>query len=419
MTEQETSTLLQNTQGPDLIALAHLITPATLIDGTPIHLSILPSFFTCLPPSIHALRVTLVLPPPFSIPLRFWMSTYGPSKLSYFSIEGLESAIESDGVINLCVTLDEKSVTVTFGDAKHHLSVYSDNLPFADPFTFKFYFLPEHHSQVTFVPVALYSNEERCFVPLTERKSSIPSSRLGTIIQLSCSLAPTLGITPSTISQLPIELLSLIFEFLVLSKYKIHDIEDLNDKNLVSFTRVSAVCRLWRTVSAPYWEKPDSVEELHARLKRYPNAGHLWNVLLLEKAISAEMVKEVILGSPNVTRVRAEALWNEEDAKIVLNSIASLRRVHLLILTEGLRKWKKEEVENIVQRVKGVRYFTASTVEESSASSPISAGLQLPAGLISLYLSNYPALPSLSFPHSLRELTLHNVCPLPPTISSS
>ncbi|KAH8929817.1 hypothetical protein BT69DRAFT_1276055 [Atractiella rhizophila] len=89
-------------QGTESIALVHLINPVTLRHGTPIHLSILPSFISRLPPSIHMLRITFVLP------LEFWSEDYGPSKLSYFSLADLENEVEPDGTAILCIALRRK-----------------------------------------------------------------------------------------------------------------------------------------------------------------------------------------------------------------------------------------------------------------------------------------------------------------------
>ncbi|KAH8930273.1 hypothetical protein BT69DRAFT_1328075 [Atractiella rhizophila] len=418
MTEQETSTLLQSAQGldrPDLIALAHLITPVRLKRGTPIHLSILSSFLTCLPPSVHMLRITFVLP------LRFWTSAYGPSKLSYFSLERLENALESDGTVNLCITLEENTVALTFGNPQHHESV--DDLP-TKPFTCTFDLLPGNHSQVIFSPIASYSNYEQCFVPVSVSEPVTPSHRLGTIIQLSLTSTPTQRNTPCTISQLPAELLSLIFESIAFRKYERPDYGDVDDKVLESFNRVSAVCQLWKTISVPYWNVPRSIEKKLARLKLYPDAGRLWRTHEFAEASSVAMVKRLLAGSPNLTCVEIDAFWDEEEAKIALNAIQGLKNLEVVSFgPKGARKWTNGEVETFMLEMGSrIRHFSVcEVVDQSPASSTLSAsaGLQLFPGLVSLMLQRYPLFSPLSFPHTLLDLTLSHMCPLPPSISST
>ncbi|KAH8917696.1 hypothetical protein BT69DRAFT_1286390, partial [Atractiella rhizophila] len=68
--------------------------------------SILSSFLSRLPPSIHMLRITFVLP------IRFWSEYYGPSKSSYFALAGLENEVDPDGTGILCIALGEESIAV-------------------------------------------------------------------------------------------------------------------------------------------------------------------------------------------------------------------------------------------------------------------------------------------------------------------
>ncbi|KAH8913542.1 hypothetical protein BT69DRAFT_162248 [Atractiella rhizophila] len=149
MKQRKSSILGKDDQGTDSdsIALAHLITPVELTHGTPIHLSILPSFLSRLPPSIHTLQVT------FDLALEFWSSAL--SKLFCFSLEGLENAVGCDNTMNLSIALEEKSITVTFGDHKHDASVDLDDLDVKPPFTCMFH-LPDNRSEAIFDLVALY-----------------------------------------------------------------------------------------------------------------------------------------------------------------------------------------------------------------------------------------------------------------------
>ncbi|KAH8927959.1 hypothetical protein BT69DRAFT_1277447 [Atractiella rhizophila] len=400
-------------QGTESIALIHLITAAELQHGTPIHLSILPSFISRLPPSIHTLRIKFVLP------IRFWKLKYGPSKSSYFSLEGHENKGEPDGAVILCITLEEESIMVTFGDTKHRASVELERLS-RKPFTCTFH-LPDNRSQVLFEPVALYSKRQRRFIPLSEwEESTIPSTDLRTTIQLSLSTTQPTGISLCSITHLPPEILSLIFEFL-----SFDESERLKEGTgyLVDFERLSAVCQLWKAVSAPYLSEAVSVKEMHARLTAYPNAGRLWTSLWFRKQlvndISVDRAKDVIAGSPNVTYVHLDAIWNEEEAKIVLHAIEGLRKLDdIWFGGQGWRKWKKDEVENFMLRMGDrIRTFRAFDVKDS-ASSP-SLGLQLSSDLNELELRAYPPLPSLSLTLTLTQLLLSNLCPLPPSVSGS
>ncbi|KAH8924488.1 hypothetical protein BT69DRAFT_1296362 [Atractiella rhizophila] len=408
--EKETLISREDDQGTESIALVHLITPAELTYGTPIYLSILPSFLSRLPPSIHILRITFVLP------LDVWMEDYGPSKSSYFSVAGLENEVEPDGAVILWIGSEEESITVAFGDTKRCASVEFEGL-YRKPFTCTFH-LPDNRSQVLFEPVALYSKEQLRFIPLSEwEESTIPSTGLGTTIQLSLSTTQLTGISPCSMTHLPPEILSLIFEFLSFDEDQ-SLIAGLG--YLVSFERLSDVCQLWKAVSVPYFSKHVPLRELHARLTANPNAGHLRTSLSFGGGgISVETAKDVIAGSPNVTEVWMDALWNEEEAKIVLHAIESLRKLdYICFKGESSRKWKKDEVENFMLRMGDrISFFGAYDVEDS-VSSP-SLGLRLSSSLNSLELHTYPPLPSLSLPLTLTSLGLSNLCPLPPSISGS
>ncbi|KAH8918685.1 hypothetical protein BT69DRAFT_1337960 [Atractiella rhizophila] len=389
-------------QGTESIALAHLITPVTLLHGTPIHLSILPSFLSRLPPSLHMLRIT------FLLPIRFWMFGYGPSKSSYFSVAGLENGVEPDGAVILCIALEGEGIMVIFGDTKCRAFSELERLS-PEPFTCTFH-LPDNHSQVLFEPVALYSWKKRRFIPHSEwEESTIPSTGLGTTIQLSLSTTRPTGISLCSITHLPTEILSLIFEFLSFDE----------SDYLVSFKQLSAVCQLWRAVSVPYLNEDVSVKEKHARLTAYPNAGHLWTSLSVDDDISIAMAKDVIAGSPNVTEVAMDAFWNEEEAKIVLHAIEGFMRLDdVMFGGRGLRQWNKDEVENFMWRM-GDRIRKLRAVEVEDSASSTSPGLQLSSDLKTLTLHAYPPLPSLSLPLSLTSLRLDNLCPLPPSVSGS
>ncbi|KAH8914736.1 hypothetical protein BT69DRAFT_997265 [Atractiella rhizophila] len=410
--EKETLISQKDDEGTESIALAHLITPVTLRHGSPIHLSILPSFLSRLPLSIHMLRITFVLP------VKFWSYEDEPSKSSNFSLEGLENEVGADGAVNLCVRLEWGSITVTFGDTKYLASVELEGL-FRKPFTCTFH-LPDNRSEAIFDSVALCSEEQECFIPLSKwEESTIPSTGLGITIQLSLSTTRSTGISLCSIAHLPTEILSLIFEFL-----SFDEPEQLIEGTgyLVSFKRLSAVCQLWKAVSAAYLSVDVSVKELHARLTAYPNAGHLWTTLVFwikDDDVSGEMAKDVIAGVPNVTSVRMDAIWNEEEAKIVLHAIERLRKLYDVTFGgQGSRKWKKDEVENFTGRMGDrMRQFRAYDVEDSASST--SPGPQLSSNLKLLYLDTYPPLPSLSLPLTLTYSYLSNLCPLPPSVSGS
>ncbi|KAH8921499.1 hypothetical protein BT69DRAFT_1335503 [Atractiella rhizophila] len=275
--------------------------------------------------------------------------------------------------------------------------MHDDSNSNLQPFTSMFH-LPDNRSEVMFKPMALYFEEEGSFVPLSEgEESSIPSTSLGIIIQISCSPTRSPAISLCTITHLPTEILSLIFEILSFDKYE-HPIEDLDDEYLVSFKRVSAISQLWKAVSVPYFDDLlVSMKKRHARLKAYPNAGRLWTKLWFweeDYDVSVEMVKDVIAGSPNVRSVYIVAFWNEDEAKIVLHAIEGLRKLDCITFRcLGLRKWKKDE-------------------DPASSTSP---GLQLSSELKRPELHTYPPLPSLSLPPTLTYLDLSNLCPLPPS----
>ncbi|KAH8913794.1 hypothetical protein BT69DRAFT_1344100 [Atractiella rhizophila] len=99
------------------------------------------------------LRITFVLP------VRFWRFHCGPSKSTYFSLEGIENGVECDDAVNLSMTLGEKSIMVTFADVKHHASVHDDSNSNLQPFTCMFH-RPDTRSEVMFQPIALYFEEE-------------------------------------------------------------------------------------------------------------------------------------------------------------------------------------------------------------------------------------------------------------------
>ncbi|KAH8923734.1 hypothetical protein BT69DRAFT_1281223 [Atractiella rhizophila] len=413
--EKETLVSQKDDQGTESIALVHLITPVMLRHGIPIHLSILPSFLGRIPPSVHTLRITFVLP------IRLWKIDNGPSKLTYFSPEILKNVVESDGALNLCITLEEKSTTVTFGDGTtHHTSMDSDSLS-VKPFTCTFH-LPDNRSKLIFEPVARYSQEEQGFVPVSEWNSTIPSTRLGTTIQLTSSPTRIPGVLPCSIAQLPTEILSLVLDFLSFGNYE-YSIKGVSDEHLVSFIRVSAVCQLWKVISVPFLNGDVSVKERHSRLKVFPDAGRLWEVLRFETrwddGISIEMATNIITGSPNVSLVTTDAFWNEEEAKIVLHAIEGLRRLDYVNFGgRGLRRWKREEVESFMRRTgHRITSFCAFDVEDSIPSA--SPDLQLSSALKRLALQAYPPLPSLSFPQTLTLLRLSDMCPLPPSVSGS
>ncbi|KAH8922132.1 hypothetical protein BT69DRAFT_1282583 [Atractiella rhizophila] len=114
-----------------------------------------------------------------------------------------------------------------------------------------------------------------------------------------------------------------------------------------------------------------------------------------------------------------DAIWNEEEAAIVLHAIKGLVKLDSVAFGgRSLRKWKKDEVENFVRRMGDrIRIFRAYDVEDSALST--SPGLQLSSDLEELELHAYPPLQSLSLPLSLTDLRLSNLCPLPPSVSGS
>ncbi|KAH8913317.1 hypothetical protein BT69DRAFT_247666, partial [Atractiella rhizophila] len=211
---------------------------------------------------------------------------------------------------------------------------------------------------------------------------------------------PPPDVISCSISCLPVELLSLIFNFL-----------DVGDVSILP-----RVCELWKVVAVPYLEEPRSVAERYEQLKHYPDAGRFWRDLKFGEGMDVGVSKELIVGSPNATYVCMEAFWNGEEARIVLNAIEGLNRVYDVRFGSGSRKWRKEEIENFVRRMGGrIRRLTVSEVDDSPASA--SAGLHLSSRLEYLWLHKYPPLPSLSLPQSLYYLYLSHVCPLPSSIS--
>ncbi|KAH8927333.1 hypothetical protein BT69DRAFT_1278109 [Atractiella rhizophila] len=356
---EQTSRLSHGTQEPKLTALVHVITPNN--DPDSIHLSILPSFLSCLP-----------------------------------------SSIQMDGAINLHVTIHPKNVSVTFLDIEGHASTVERDVKsevdtlasYGNPFIRAF---PCFRENAIFVPLASFSQHEGRFLPIDEdESSSLPFLPTASIIQLS---VPPPEVIPCTISSLPVELLCLIFSF-----------------SDVAFT-VSEVCELWRKVSAPYWSEPDSVSGKYTRLNRYPGAGRLWDTLEFYESMDVGMVKEIIAGSPNITTVWMHAFWNEEEAKTVLNAIEG-KWLDEVSFGSGSRKWRRDEIENFMRmKGDGIRRLQAHDVEESPASA--SAGLHLCSRLEYLDLYKYPPLPSLCLPHTVKHLQLSNMCPLPSSISES
>ncbi|KAH8930388.1 hypothetical protein BT69DRAFT_1328021 [Atractiella rhizophila] len=308
------------------------------------------------------LRITFVLP------LEFWREYYELLKLSYFSLAGIKNEVEPDGAVILCIVLEEECITVAFGDTKRCIRGIG--------------------GPVLFEPVALYLKEQQRFIPLSEwEESTIPSTFLGTTIQLFLPTTQPTGIGLCSITHLPPEVLSLIFEFLSFNESEML-IEGTG--YLVSYERLSAVCQLWKAVSASYLSEV-SVKEMYARLTAYPNAGRLWTYLLFESEdddISIAMAKGVIAGSPNVILTRLD---------------------DVMFRGQGWRKWKKDEVENFMSRMGDrIRTFHAFDVEDSASST--SPALQLSSDLEGLELLTYPPLP-----FTLTWLELSYLCPLPQT----
>ncbi|KAH8925666.1 hypothetical protein BT69DRAFT_1099497 [Atractiella rhizophila] len=84
MMERQTSSARQGSRAPDSTALIHVITPGY---RSSIHVSILPSFLSRLPLSIHTLQVSCTLPRPFN---EHWKPGQVSSKLSYCHLNGLK-----------------------------------------------------------------------------------------------------------------------------------------------------------------------------------------------------------------------------------------------------------------------------------------------------------------------------------------
>ncbi|KAH8924171.1 hypothetical protein BT69DRAFT_1280840 [Atractiella rhizophila] len=378
------------------MALVHVINTEHYPDS--IHLSILPSLLSRLPPSINMLRISFAL----TRSLRTRKFAEPSSRLSSLSLERVENVVDKDGAINVCITINAVHVSVTLLAVEEHSSSIERNIksrfyPLAsyfDPFTRTFPFFREN---AIFAPIASYSEQEG-FTPISDDESStLPSLRAASIIQI---FAPPPDVIRSSISGLPVELLSLIFSL-----------------SYDPFT-FSEVCKLWKEVSVPYWGEHVSLVQKYERLKRYLGAGRLWNELVFNKSMDVGMVKEVITGSPNVTEVVMFAFWNEEEAKMVLNAIEGLKRVNEARFWRSSRKWRKEEIENFMQRMDDrIRRLTVRDVEDCPASASPSEGLHLPSRLEYLRLHKYPPLPSLPLPHTLKCLELSNMCPLPSSIS--
>ncbi|KAH8917631.1 hypothetical protein BT69DRAFT_1338955 [Atractiella rhizophila] len=420
VTEQQTST---DAQEQNSIALVNVITPEGEWFYSPspsIYLSILPSFFSRLPPSIDTLHITFVFP--------LGVTTNGiatlDSKLTYLSLECVETARDKDSVLNLCVTFNFENITVTFGKQPASLGRTSrmywwgpKSWTWADPFTCTIPVPPETRSRGIFEPVALLCTScPSRFVPIYDDKSPLCHSP-STIIQLSLPTASRI----CSISRLPVELISLIFDFVKLNKPW---------DTLCLRSTISTVCKLWMTLSVPYWWEPLTIKGKHARLKLYPNASRLWGRLWFKADVNVGMAKEVSSSVQNVREVWFEAFWNKKDAGMLLNAIATSTVERVTFGHKGLRKWGKEEVENFMSRMKesiksrregSIKWLVAHDVEDSCSSScdpSASTGLPLPSDLTILVLKKYPHLSSLSLPQTLQNLTLANMCPLPPSILS-
>ncbi|KAH8926156.1 hypothetical protein BT69DRAFT_1331540 [Atractiella rhizophila] len=398
MMEQQTSSSHEDSQEPDSRGLVHVITPSDELNS--IHLSILPSFLSHLPVSIHTLQISFTLSQSLGRRNLAEMS----QKLSHLSFGWVNNAVDKDGAINLHLTIDS-DISVTFLDAEEHASTIERDVKSevnsltssGDPYIRTFPFFREN---AIFAAIASYSEHEECFLPMCEdESSSLPSLSTASIIQLS---VPPPGVIPCSISRLPVELLSLIFSF-------------IDDTSILGV--VPDACKLWREVSAPYWGEPGTVTEKYERLKLYPGAGRMWDRLTFDESMDVGMVKQVIAGSPNVTEVWMDAFWNEEEANTVLNAIAGLKRVDVIRFGDwGLRKWRKEEIEKFIRRTGDrIRRLEVNDVEDSLVSA--SEGLHLSSRLRSLDLYQYPPLPLISLPRTLKRLKLTNMCPLPSSIS--
>ncbi|KAH8925632.1 hypothetical protein BT69DRAFT_1097652 [Atractiella rhizophila] len=397
MTEEQPSSPYQDSQEPTSSALVHVITTEHYPDS--IHLSILPSFLSRLPPSIHMLQISFALSGSFGR----WNFVRMSSKLSHLSLERVHNAVNKDGAINLHIIINSEGVSVTFLDVEGHTSSVERDIkskinPLASYGESNTRTFPFFRENAIFASIATWSAPKGPFLPIGDDESStVPSLGTASIIQLS---VPPPDI-PCTILRLPIELLSLTFSFY-------H-----GDPSILS-----KVCQLWRTVSAPYWGEPDSVVEKYEQLKRYPGAGRLWNQLWFG-GVDVGTAEEVIASSPNVMEVRMGAFWNDEEVKIVLNAIEGLKWVDDVTFAQWgprKRKWKKEEIENFVRRMGDrIRRLNVYDVEESPASA--SEGIRLSSQLEYLVLDKYPPVSSLSLPHTLKRLQLSNMCPLPSSIS--
>ncbi|KAH8926158.1 hypothetical protein BT69DRAFT_1028134 [Atractiella rhizophila] len=146
MMERQTSSARQGSQAPDSMALVHAITPGY---RSSIHVSILPSFLSRLPLSIHTLRISYILPRRMD---EYWEPGQVSSKLSYLSLERVKHAVNKDGAISLHISIDSESVSVTVLDVGGHASavnrdVKSEVDPFAasgDSYTHTLLFLREN-----------------------------------------------------------------------------------------------------------------------------------------------------------------------------------------------------------------------------------------------------------------------------------
>ncbi|KAH8927734.1 hypothetical protein BT69DRAFT_1347055 [Atractiella rhizophila] len=386
MTEEQTAGLCHASQEPNSKALVHLMTPSD--ETNSIHLSILPSFLSRLPSSIHTVRISCVVYP--SIFRGNLVKIV--SKLFYLSLEPVENGVDKDGVIKLYITIGYERFKITCLEVEADTWQGYTWLSNASYGTFTFCC-----ENAIFAPIASYSEHEDRFLLISEDESSLPPSlRTASIIQLS---VPLTDVTLCSISRLPVELLSLIFSF------------------SADASTISDVSKVWREVSAPYLGEPDSLVQKYELLKRYPGAGRLWNELRINKSIDVGMAKEVIVGSPGVTMVIMGAFWNEEEAKIVLNAVEGLKRVDDVTFGSGSRKWRIEEIDDFMWRMGNrIRWLTVHNVEDSPASA--STGLHLSSRLEHLHLYSYPPLASLSLPHTLKRLSLVHMCPLPSSISN-